>query len=277
MIDAGWEAQLRLSFVRDGARTTLGERRHHGPLRVQRPFYPEGEAVCHVYVLHPPGGLVSGDRLRVDVEVEAGARALLTTPAAGKLYRSSGSRALQRQRLRAAQGACLEWLPQETIAFDGARAELATQIELAAGACFLGWEMLCLGRPAAGERFERGELAQSIELWREGRPQCIERGSYAGGSAVLNAAWGLAGRPVVGTLLCSAPGCGSHIELAQQQLAERVVLPALAAVSGWDDLLIARYLGPSVEQARDLFAGLWSALRPAVFGLPASAPRIWRT
>ena len=189
--DSGWDAKLSLRFASRGDRTEIVERRHHGPLRIQRPFYPEPSGTCHVYVLHPPGGVVGGDQLALDVSVDAGAHALLTTPAATKLYRSAGARAGVRQTLRVARGARLEWLPHETIAFSAAHAELMTRVELAAGARFLGWEMLCLGRPASDERFDRGEVRQSIEIEIGGKPAYCERGSYAAGDEVLSAAWGL--------------------------------------------------------------------------------------
>lgn len=276
----GWAAELDLSFVRSGARTALRGRSHVGPLRVQRPFYPEGDAVCHVYVLHPPGGLVAGDRLQIRVQIARGAHALLTTPAAGKLYRSANGerRAGQQQSLRVAAGGVLEWLPQETIAFDGARSELRTRVELEGDARFVGWEVLCLGRPAAGERFTHGEVRPSLELVRDGRVVYLERGAYRAGSAVMDAAWGLAGQPVVGTLLWAAAGAGAQVEGAREVIAQYALEPeARAAVSGWGDVLIARYLGPRAESARELFASIWSALRPALLGRAPNAPRIWRT
>jgi urease accessory protein len=273
---AGWQAELTLSFVRAGERTVLHERRHRGPLRVQKPFYPEGERVCHVYLLHPPGGLVAGDRWVIDAQVEAGAHALLTTPAASKLYRSGSSerQGVQQQHLRVAAGASLEWLPQETIAFDGTRTRVSTRVELEGDACFVGWEVLCLGRPASGERFEHGEVAPSWELLRDGQLAYVERGQYSGGSDALAAAWGLRGQPVVGTLLCAAPQASRHVDAARAALATSI---GLAAVSGWGDLLVARYLGPCVDEARKLFSAVWRALGRGLSGRPASAPRIWST
>ena len=101
-----------------GERTVLARRRHHGPLVVQRPFYPEPNGTCHLYVLHPPGGVVGGDRLSVDVRLARGAaRALLTTPAAAKFYRTQGLRAAQRLHMRVGAGSRLEWLPQENIVY----------------------------------------------------------------------------------------------------------------------------------------------------------------
>ena len=280
--ERGWQAELQLGFARDGARTALVERRHSGPLRVQRPFYPEGPDVCHVYLLHPPGGLVSGDELHVSAQVQDGAHALLTTPAAAKLYRSRAATgpARQVQSFGVHGAGVLEWLPQETIAFRGARAQLSTRVELSEHARFIGWEIVCLGRPAAGERFDEGSLWPSFELLRAGKSSYLERGQYAGGQAVLDAPWGLAGQPVSGTLICAAPAAHGCVEVARAALAE--VLHAAgaqgrAAVSGWDDLLVARYLGPSSEVARNVLSAIWAAVRPGLLGRPACAPRIWRT
>lgn len=297
---SSWKARLSLGFVRVGERTVLAEREHLGPLRVQRPFYPEGERSCHVYVLHPPGGVVGGDRLELDARAGKGAQALLTTPAATKLYRSAGARARVRQTLRVEAGAALEWLPQETIAFSGALAELHTRVELRGDARFVGWEISCLGRPASGERFERGELAQRIELLRDDKLLYSERGRYLGGSPLLRAAWGLADQPVLGTLLCAGADLTAHLPTLRAALDEvsashakheseraetRAAPPPsrqgrvgpCASVSCMGELLVARYLGPSTEVARACFTRLWELARPLLLARAANAPRIWLT
>ena len=145
-------------------RTRLVERHHKGPLIVQRPFYPEGDP-CHVYLVHPPGGVVGGDELRIDVQVDAGAHALITTPAATKFYRCDGRHSSQTQELRAA-GATLEWLPQENIFYRGADVRTATRVQIDADSRFIGWEINCLGLPARGEHFDAGALRLDLELWR---------------------------------------------------------------------------------------------------------------
>ncbi len=145
---AGWKASLDLTFFPSGERTGFSCR-HFGPLRVQKPFYPEG-GTCHVYLLHPPGGIVGGDELAIRAEARAGASALATTPAAGKFYRSAGPLATQDQLLRVASGGALEWLPQESIVYPGARGVSRTRVELEAGAAFLGWEIVSFGLPASG-------------------------------------------------------------------------------------------------------------------------------
>src|SRR5690606_10316372 len=126
--NSGWRARLDMILAKKAGKTVLEHVSHEGPLRIQRPFYPEGERVCHLYLLHPPGGMVIGDALNVCVALESGAHALVTTPSAGKIYRADGSLRKQRQHveLRLQPEAVLEWLPQETILFNGARGEVST-------------------------------------------------------------------------------------------------------------------------------------------------------
>jgi urease accessory protein len=274
---ATWHAELHLAFARQGARTVLRENRHRGPLRVQKALYPEGEAVCQALLLHPPSGIAGGDHLAINIAVDDNSHAQITTPGAGKWYRS-GAAASQTLTLNVAAGATLEWLPQESIVFDGAIARMATHVSLAADSRYLGWDILCLGRAAAGERFEHGRFDLFCRIDRDGKPLWLERGAVAGNDAMLASPAGWAGASVCGTLLCSFP------ELPQQAAALLEALRALTPVDGAQHgitappgLLIARYLGNNSEAARQWFAELWKILRPACCGRPAVLPRIWNT
>lgn len=275
-ISSTWRAHLALGFRRRAAATILAHREHAGPLRVQKPLYPEGETVCHAIVLHPPSGIAGGDELEIDVTVGAGAHALLTTPGAGKWYRSAGAWARQRLGLAVAAQGKLEWLPQETIVFDAARAAMDSRIDLAADACLIGMEVLCLGRRASGEAFRHGALHLATRVQRAGQPVWLERGRLDGGSAVLDSPAGLAGFSVSGTLLAAAP----HVE--PSLLAACRAIPAQEAgarhgLTLLPDLLVARYLGHSSEAARHWLVALWQVLRPALIGREAQPPRIWNT
>lgn len=271
---AGWAAALRLGFARRGARTVLAERAHLGPLRVQRPLYPEGDSVCHAILLHPPAGLVGGDRLNIEVTVGEGAHALLTTPGAGKWYRSAGPWASMAQRITVAAGAVCEWLPQESIVFDGALGDLSTEVALAGDACFIGAEMLCFGRSGAGERFLRGELAMRTRIERDGRALWLERGIVGGDAPLLRSAVGLHGAPVGASLLVASPACDAALRDAWR---EEVPEAGEGAVTLLPGLLVARWIGPGCEPGREWFARLWRRARPRVAGREAQLPRIWRT
>lgn len=275
MASDGWAAQLVLNFDRAGEKTIIRERRHSGPLQVQRPFYPEGESVCHVYVLHPPGGVVGGDSLNISVRAEAGSHALITTPAAGKFYRSSGPYAQIRQTISIGTGAVMEWLPQETIVYSGAKVRATTRIELEKGAGFLGWEVVCLGLPASGREFTQGDCRQSFEVWREGEPLLLERGRFEGQSEALKAPWGLGGHTVSGCMVCTVSDSAlmARIRSEKPERSEDELMTA-TIVSG---LTVCRYLGRDGFRAMQYFTSVWDMLRPTLCNRPAHPPRIWRT
>lgn len=271
----GWAARLDLTFGRAGGKTAVRDARHSGPLQVQRPFYPEGESVCHVYVLHPPGGVVGGDSLDISVRAETGSHALITTPAAGKFYRSANPYARVRQTLSIETGATVEWLPQEAIVYSGARVKAATRIELEEGARFLGWEVVCLGLPASGWDFVCGDFRQSFEVWRGGEPLLLERGACEGLSEALTASWGLGGRTVFGCLVSTAsdPALIERVRSRGRPNPE----DELATATVMNGLTVCRYLGRDGFRAMQYFASVWDVLRPALCGRPACPPRIWRT
>jgi urease accessory protein len=269
---SGWHAELWLRFGHDGQRTRLTGRHHRGPLQVQRPFYSTDGDGCQVYILHPPGGVVGGDELNINVRLDPHSRALLTTPAAGKFYRSAGGTAAQRQHLAVASGALVEWLPQVSILYAGARLESRTHIELSGNARFIGWELYCLGRPAAYESFTSGIADLHLELYRDDQPLMLERYHFAAGDSSTTGFWGLADRPVFGTLLCS-PIPDGILEALQPLMTEH---PGFS-VTRLDGVLVCRYRGGSTAIGQRLFRHAWTLLRPGLDGRPACTPRVWFT
>jgi len=247
--------------------TRLGARRHFGPLLVQRPFYPEG-APCHVYVLHPPGGIVAGDRLELDIHLDPGSHALLTMPGASKFYRSIGPTARLAQRFHLAADSTLEWLPQDSIFFAGACASLDSRFTLAPGARLLAWETLCLGRPVMNERFDHGALDSRLHIEMPDDPGLYERLRIEGGQLGK-----LGGHPLVATF-CAAPAGAALLEHVRALLDE-LDNPAGATLIG--SLLVIRLLDHDNQHLQHTLQRLWHALRPAVLGLPACPPRIWAT
>ena len=239
---------------------------------VQKPLYPEGGEVCHAIVVHPPGGIAGSDELALNVKAGEKASVLLTTPGAAKWYRSSGPRA--KQSVAFDVEGVLEWLPQESIVFDGALAESAYDVNLGPEAGLIGWDILCLGRTGSGERFARGTFRTSMRIRREEKLLWLERGRIDGGGRLLDSPAGLGGNPVVGTLFASS------LNLNKQLLSEiRKPEPesGRSAVTLLPGVLLARYLGNSSEAARRYFIALWRLLRPALAGREAVEPRIWRT
>ncbi len=263
-VAASWKASLSLDFQCVNEKTILAGRRSEGPLMVQKPLYPEGDAVCHAIVVHPPGGIAGGDELDLQVSDEAGSSALLTTPGAGKWYRTAGPWA--RQRLAFDVGGTLEWLPRETIVFDGARAALECDIRLGDAARYIGWEVVCLGRTGSGERFRRGELRVETRITRDKKMVFLERGRIEGGGRLMSSPVGLDGKTVFGTLLATVENLEASVLRECRSLAAVTLLPGL---------LVARTLGDSSEQAMQGFIRLWKLLRPHVARRQAVEPRIW--
>ncbi|MGE4534600.1 urease accessory protein UreD [Halomonas sp.] len=277
--DAGrqWVASLDLGFATREAVTRMTRCRHRGPLRVQRPFHPEGrDGACHVYLLHPPGGLVSGDALSIEVGVQGGAHALLTTPAANKLYRADSHAVAWRQhtRLAVADGGALEWLPQETLAFDGSRGAQTTEIALDGAARCLGWEVMALGRPASRLPYLSGRIEQRFRLTRGGRPLWLERQPLDPAHPRFHGRWGQGGASVQATLW--AVGLNDEAG-AVEALREGLGASPRWAVTVRHGVLLLRYLGLECREAWALCEAAWRVLRPWLLGREAHPPRIWRT
>jgi urease accessory protein len=267
---AGWLASLDLEFARQGGRTVLARRSHVGPLVVQRPFYPEGD-VCHVYLVHPPGGVVGGDRLELRVLARDGSHALVTTPAATKFYRSEGRVAHQSQEI-SLDAARFEWLPQETILFPDAYAKIATRVRLTERSRFIGWEIVCYGRPASGLSYSSGQAHQDFELWLNGTPLVLDHLRLDGSSETMHARFGLSGHPSLGTMF-AFPADDALLDLARSVTVEGV----LVASTKVDGVLVTRATGPHADAVRKQLALIWSSIRPHVAGHPATPPRIWST
>jgi urease accessory protein len=261
-----WHAALRLEFARQGARTVLAKRQHVGPLVVQRPFYPEGD-ICHVYLVHPPGGIVGGDQLRFDATLELDSHAVITTPAATKFYRSSPDKHAQLRQSLFLRNATLEWLPQETILFRDAHATMATVVKLNRNSRFIGWELTCYGRPASNEQFDSGTTRQDFELWLDERPMLLDHLRIDGGK-VMHAPWGLAGNGTLGTLL-AYPATTDDLEAAREHNGFACTLV--------DNVLSCRMVGADSDTVKQAFVKLWQALRPRIVGREAVMPRIWAT
>ncbi len=283
----GWLGRLSLAFESSEHGTRLAKSAHEGPLRIQRVLRPEGSGCPHVYLLHPPGGVVGGDRLHTQVELGPGAAALLTTPAAQKLYRSAGATSEIRNELLVAERATLEWLPSETLAFSAARATLTTRVCLGAGAAFLGWDVACYGMPARGESFDAGRVVSRFELLREGTPLLIEafelsqaepQGAPGQAEELLRGAFALRGQPVVASLY-AVPGEGIVDDALLGRVRDAVgeSTSELCAVTSLRDLLVVRVLARSVEAARAPLLRAWQLLRPELTARAPVLPRIWST
>ena len=271
-----WSAHLELGFRRGRQRTELTQKKHLGPLRVQRLFYPDPNGRAHCYLLHPPGGVVLGDDLRVKVEVASGI-ALLTTPSAGRFYTVADFREPQTQRVQLqATAGLIEWLPQETILFSGANARLHTDIDLGAEAALAFWEILVLGRPAAGEAFATGTCEQRLRIRRCGEPLLYDQLRLRAKDPIVNSPQGLRGASTVGVATFTG---GPHRDLLEHWLetVNGATLTGDFSVTQRRELVIARYLGNDAMRCREGFSRLWRDVTEDRDGAQPSEPRIWHT
>ncbi|AXA55903.1 urease accessory protein UreD [Pseudomonas thivervalensis] len=266
-----WHAELDLGYARFGDCTRPVQRRHKGPLRVQKHLYAEGPEVCQHIIVHPPGGIAGGDSLDISAHVGPDAWAQLTSPGAAKWYRAAGP-AYQQLTLSVAPGATLEWLPQETIVFSAAQAELSTRIDLQGDARLFYWDMVALGRPASGERFDLGHFQSRLDIRRDGQLLWHERQRIVGGDGLLDSPIGLGGDPVFATLLVTGEIDSALLERCRSL--GHAVRGDLTQLPG---LVVARCLASEALLARGWLIELWRLLRPALLGREAMPPRIWST
>lgn len=276
-LERNWKAHISLGYTAREDRTVLSDMTFKGPLRVQRPFYPEGP-VCHTYLLHPPGGMVSGDQITIDVCVESGAHALITTPSAGKIYRSDSLDVPQRQQVNVElNDATLEWLPQENIVFDGSNAQLATRFNLLGDSALIAWDMVGLGRQAGDLPYLSGKLSQSVSVIRDGKPLLLEDFTLDENLRLLTSHAGLMGYTQFGSLLISTPNVSEMMCDAIREMLPEPNDELIAAVSMTPGIVVLRCFAHCAEALRNLYIKIWQQLRPMALGVQSCAPRIWST
>jgi urease accessory protein len=278
----GWHGRLELDYRRAGERT-VGYDRHHGPLRVLKQLHPEGPSVCHHTLVHPPGGVVGGDTLEIDIGVREGAHALVTTPGATRFYRSRGPLARQRVEARLAPGARLEWLPLETIAYPGTNALNTMRFELAPGSAMIGWDLLSIGLPAARLRFDHGRFDQSIELPGHWLERAWIDAADDLGLALLQSPLGLDGRSAIATMWCASgtdcpdPVRDALLEDARGVLSDSAVARHAGATAPHSRLVVVRMLADRAEPLWQLLQSIRHRWRTRLWDLAADSPRVWST
>ncbi len=275
-----WQGGLQLGLTVKKGKTVLAEKHQSGPYTLQRPFYPEG-GICHLILLHPPGGLVEGDCLELSASLDKQSHCVMTTPSAGKVYQCESVEAGQKQVFNVKDQSVLEWFPQETILFANSKTNLHMSISLEKDARFIGWELICLGRPISDDNFEGGYLSQSVEIKVDNRPILNERlviDSTLDKDQALNSDWGFANYTVFGSLYITG-ATKQHLEIALKVIDELkdAACQARLGVSLVDGLLICRGLTMQSRHLKDAFVQIWSALRFEMLGVAMNTPRIWNT
>lgn len=274
-----WQARLNLDFKSVKGRSYLARNLHVGPLVLQKTLHPEGDAVCHGIVIHPPGGVAGGDQLTLNAHLSEEAHALLTTPGAGKWYKANGSFAAQQLEFDVDENACLEWLPQENILFDGSKVALSAQVNLAKEARFAAWEILCFGRQAQQERWTSGKMKQKLHIFREKKLIWNECAAIQPSDLALTSVIGTHGRVVSASFVVAAGAVPENVLEACRAVKpmQKLDVNARYGVTALPEIFSARYVGQSTQCAKAYFELLWQCLRPWYANREMLRPRIWNT
>lgn len=272
------QARLSMRFGHFDGVTRLVEREHYGPLLIQKPLYPEGRGICHAVIIHPPGGVVGGDDLEIGAQVDSLARAQITTPGAAKWYKANGRVSHQRIRISVAEGAALEWVPQETIFYNHTNVNIDHQVTLKDDAIYVGCEILCFGRTAYGETFNEGQIKQRTSISRNGKKIWLEQICLQGEHAAMKGSLALSGYTVCATLLVTGKTITQPlIDLARLEAENLTNKVGQIGISQLKSVIVVRYLGHSSEVARQVMLKVWGLFRPEILGYPAIVPRMWAT
>ncbi|WCN11620.1 urease accessory protein UreD [Marinomonas mediterranea] len=277
-----WKAYLKIGFDKTARGTVLKTCDHKGPLYVQKPFYPEGKEAAHVYLLHPPGGLVSGDELVIESKQSPDTHVLITTPGAGRVYKARPDKTLQRQTtlLNVAKGSVMEWLPQETILYPDANTKLTNRIDLQGSARFIGWEITCFGLPANQKDFNEGKADQRIQINVDGRIRLRERLLIDKQSRdLMSGQAGLQANPVNGVLIAGPFTEQSEANDALMDTLKQACrdMDGVSGATLVGEFVVIRSLNSDSERMKNLFIQCWRLIRPALLGKAACEPRIWST
>lgn len=276
-----WFARLELNFLGEINRTILEHRKHHGPVRVQKMLWPEKTGVCHAIIVHPPAGIAGGDHLTFSLSAMQHAHALVTTPGAGKWYKTNQKQAFQHIQIQVQDNSIFEWLPQESMLFNGANAYSETIVYLDEKASFIGWDMLVLGRQARAEMFTEGRYHNQFKLYRKDKILVADCLNFQGNDRWLSSCLGMNNHAVMASFWAVPPEkYRSHFYLDQhidqiRELMMRMKFNVRLTLLG--DVISARYLGDDVRECHDAFAAIRAKIRRYWFDLDEEFPRIWRT
>jgi urease accessory protein len=289
IVKSQWFASLALQLGHCEYGTQLTKTRRCGPLTIQKAFYPEGRDCAHLYLLHPPAGIVSGDELQISIDVQQNAHTLVTTPGANRFYRARTDLSIgdpkqtQITQINLEASAKCEHFPLETLVYNQANGVNNVEVRLQDSSAYCGWDMTCLGLPSSNQQFTAGRFTQLNTLYRDDILIYHDKVIIEPESNIQHHAAGLAGNTVFGTFLAYAPK--SQVSDAQRtQLIEqlRAVIEqhhasSLVSITDIRQLLVMRYLGQQAHQCKSLFIELWKLVRPWYMKKQGVQPRIWFT
>ncbi|BAQ61431.1 urease accessory protein UreD [Geminocystis sp. NIES-3708] len=277
MLTGSWQGKINLIYKHEENKTKIKSIYHQAPFNIQRPFYPEGNSICHSVILHTAGGIVGGDVLSQNIHLFPHSQVFITTPAATKIYRTSEKKAFQEIIINLENDTYLEYLPQETIVFNQCQYQQKLKVRLEDNAIWLGWEIIRFGRSARGETFTEGEWLNYTEIYHKNKPLWIDRQSFWGESQLFSAINGLANKPVVGSLILISTNTSNNFNFIDEirELINSQFNDLILGVTTLQHGLLCRYHGDSVSEAKISLTAIWQLLRQKYGFNPLFKPRIW--
>jgi urease accessory protein len=259
------DSEIRARFARAADRTVLVDAYERGSLRLRCPNTGKS---CEAVMINTSGGIAGGDRARTSVSLGEQASVTLTTQSAEKIYRALGPAARTEVCLSLAGGSRLEWIPQETIFFDGARFERRLEVDLAADASLLVVESTVFGRLAKGEAVATGLFRDRWRIRRKSRLIFAEDTYLADNiAATLDRPACGDGARMMASVLYVSQGVEHNLAAVRQSLVASV---AEWGASAWNGLLLVRILSPMPEAVRDATVMVLAVLRNG------GVPRVWQ-
>jgi urease accessory protein len=245
---------------------------------VLKSLYPEGPQTCHNVLIHPPSGLVGGDRLDICIETQQSAHALITTPGATRFYKSSSEWATQQVSACLRDDSKLEWLPLETLAYDGCIAKNSCVFDLKDSSQLIAWDITALGMPSSNLPFRSGKIEQHFEL----RGHWLDKGViHANDTVLMDSPIGLGGKKCLSTLTyaraqsMSDQNRESILDLTRSVITRHGAPILVGATSPNAHTVVVRALSDLVEPSMELLKKIWLTWRSELWGMATSMPRIW--
>lgn len=276
MSEGSWQGKISVIYEYQEGKTKVKSSYNKAPFKIQRSFYPEGNSICHSVILHTAGGIVGGDILTQNIHLFPHSQVFITNPAATKIYRTSEKKAFQEIIIKLENNTYLEYLPQETIIFNECQYQQKLKVELGDNATWLGWEIIRFGRSARGETFTHGQWRNYTEIWHKDKPLWIDRQSLQGESQLFSEINGLAGKPVVGSLILVSTNNHQNVIGEIRELINHKFAHLILGVTTLQQGLLCRYHGDCVSDAKISLTAIWQLLRQK-YGLnPLFKPRVWQ-
>ncbi len=273
---ASWHGVLKITYQNRYNRTQPIAPYAQAPYKLQRSFYPQGQPICYTTIVHTAGGIVGGDQLSQSIQLQPETHAVITTAAASKIYRSKTLTASQTVNIDVGENACLDYLPRETIVFNGAQYQQQLQVNLASTATFFGWEIIRFGRSARGEQFLQGNWRSRTEIWQDGQLLWVDCPWLTGDKTILDSPHGLGGYPLVGTLVWFGKPVPPEMITAIRNLWEEMETTGEAGTTALMSGLLCRYRGNSRAEVVNWFTTIWRLIRQFDGKEPPVTPRVWQ-